>query len=153
MPIDPESIRVDLLKMKRKLYISYPEGSQERQDYLYASKLSELTHLQKLVDPQVVDLVFAEYEHRVKTELLNIMLGLGLGACFSVMFFGFHQLHPTNFFLSFYFVPGLVGLYLSATHVLHLVDNYKNFQPFKREFEILNAKIDKLLIELKGFKK
>jgi len=153
MPIDPQSVRVDLLKIKRKLYISYPEGSKERQDFIYASKLSELSYLQKLMDPEVVEVVFEEYEHRVKTELLNILISLALGGSFSSLMFGFHLLHPTNIWLSLYLIPGLVGVAICINHIKHLIDNWRGFQPFRKEYKTLSARIDKLLNELKGFKK
>lgn len=152
MPIDPDHIRVDLLKMKRKLYISYPEGSKERQDFIYATKLSELKHLKTLVDPETVGMVFQEYKNRVGSEILNIFVGLGFGTCFSVMMFGFHQAHPANVLLTFYLVPLLAGVLWSFTHVLHLIDNWRAFKPFKLEYDTLCKKILKLLKELENFK-
>ena len=54
MALDPDLVRIDLLRVKRKLFLQYQEGSKERQDFVVASKLSELGYLSKLADPATV---------------------------------------------------------------------------------------------------
>lgn len=153
MALDPDYVRVDLLRIKRKLFLSFPEGSKERQDFVIASKLSELGYLSKLADPAVVAAVFEEYDKGMKFELINIATCIGMGACFTVMLLGFHQSHPTNFFLSFFPIPLAAGISWAATHVYHMIDQRRKFQPFKREYEVLRRKIEKLEEELRGLAK
>jgi hypothetical protein len=150
MAFDGDLVRVDLLKIKRKLYISYPEGSKERQDFLIASKLSELTYLQKLVEPDQVVMVFEEYARQLKNEVINFILCLGLGLSFTFLMLGFHQLHPTNFFLLFWRMPGFIGIGFAMSHIMHAIDNWQAFQPFKTEYATLREKIEKLTQDLKG---
>jgi len=152
MAFDPDNVRVDLLKIKRKLYISYPEGSKERSDFLYASKLSELTYLQKLVDRDLVEEVFQEYSGQIKLEVFNIILSFGIGASLSVMLYGFHQLY-TSLWLSLFPLPVLVGIGVSIMHIIHIFEQQKQVKPFKDEYKILQAKIQKLVEELKGLAK
>lgn len=151
MPFDPDLVRVDLLRIKRKLYISYPEGSKERQDFLIASKLAELTYLQKLVEPDTIVMVFEEYAKQLKNEVINFILCLGLGLSFTFLMLGFHQLHPTSFFLMFWRMPAFTGIGFALSHVVHAIDNWKAFQPFKKEYATLRDKIEKLTQDLKGF--
>jgi len=150
MPFDPDLVRVDLLRIKRKLYISYPEGSKERKDFLLASKVAELSYLQKLVEPDTVVMVFEEYAKQFKNEVINFILCLGLGVTMTFLMLGFHQLHPTNFFLLFWRMPCFIGIGFAGTHVGHAIENWKLFQPFKREYATLRGKIEKLTQELKG---
>ena len=153
MAFDPDLVRVDLMRIKRKIYISYPEGSKERQDFLLASKLTELTYLQKLLDPDIVDLAFEEYDKQLKNELINFGLCIGLGLCFTFMFLAYHQLHPTNLCLKFWCTPAVVGVLWASTHVRHIIDNWRQFKPFRREYNVLRRKIEKLGNEIRTFQR
>jgi hypothetical protein len=153
MALDPDSVRVDLLRIKRKLYLSFPEGSKERTDFMVASKLSELGYLTKLADPETVAIVYAEYDRTKKFELLNIGFWFGIGLLFSVMLHAYHQLHPQSVWLSFYYFPVIWGVFASGVHISHIVESWRKFQPFKKEFEVLTRRIDKLTQELKDLTK
>jgi hypothetical protein len=150
MALDPDLVRIDLLRVKRKLFLQYQEGSKERQDFVVASKLSELGYLSKLADPATVELVFEEYSRQQRSEIVTILIGIGFGVCLSVMLLGFHQSHLTNLWLSFYYLPGVWGVAWSAIHVFHMIDQWRKFQPFQKEYAVLRRKIDKLENELKG---
>jgi hypothetical protein len=153
MPLNPDQVRVDLLRIKRKLYISYPEGSKERRDFLLATKLNELHYLQKMVAPDLIDMVFEEYTRQQKAEAINIATGLLSGACLTVMLFGYHQLYPQNVWLTLYPFPAILGLFYSATHIIHVVKHWKVIQPFKKEYATLSGKIAKLLKEIADISK
>jgi hypothetical protein len=148
MPINPDQVRVDLLRIKRKLYISYPEGSKERQEFLLASKLSELGYLQKMISPDIVDLVFDEYKKQQRAETINIATSFLSGACLTVMLLGFHQLHPTNLWLMAFPLPAFVGMLVGFTHVFHAIDHWKSMKPFKAEYEKISEKIERILKEI-----
>ena len=150
MALDPDNIRVDLLRIKRKLYLSFPEGSKERQDFIFASKLSELSYLSKLVSPDVIGALYDEHSKVQKFELLNIFTCLGIGACLMLMMLGFHQSHPHNLFLKGYYIPMVVGAVIALTHVFHALDEWRKFKPVRQEYEVLRKKIEKLTDELKG---
>jgi hypothetical protein len=150
MNTDPDNVRVDLLRVKRKLYISYPEGSKERKEFVLASKLSELSHLQHLVTPDMVDMVFDEYMKATKGELFQILLSYCSGCCFSVMFFGFHQLNPHSVWFSFWMVPAIAGFINGSRHVYHLLQNWQRLQPFKKEYASIQERIQKVMGEIKG---
>lgn len=153
MPLNPDQVRVDLLRIKRKLYISYPEGSKERREFLLASKLSELNYLQKLIAPDIIDMVFDEYKKQQKAEALNITMCLLGGSCLSVMLFGYHQLHPNNVWLTMYPFPMLLGAFTGITHVIHAIKHWKSLQPFKKEYEKLSKKVEKILKEIQDLSK
>jgi hypothetical protein len=153
MALDPDQVRVDLLRIKRKLYLSYPEGSKERQSFLIASKLSELAYLQGLITPATTDEIFAEYGRQMKIELLNIGMCLGFGLCLTMMLLGFHQLHPGSILLSLYQFPFIIGLGWALFHVFHMVEHWQKFQPFKEECDILQERINKLISEIKEITK
>lgn len=153
MPLNPDQVRVDLLRIKRKLYISYPEGSKERREFLLASKMSELSYLQKLIAPDLVDLVFEEYAKQQKAEAINVVTSFLSGACIAVMLFGYHQLYPHSFWLKLYPLPAFVGLFYGFTHVMHSFNYWKSLQPFKKEYERLSAKVAKILKEIQDISK
>jgi hypothetical protein len=150
MSLDSDLVRVDLLKAKRLIYLSYPEGSQERKDFLYASKLSELNYLTKLVPPDVADFVFGEYAKLRKFELISIGFSIILGVGISIAMFGMHRSFPHAFLWKFWY-GGLSGGLLDASrHIWHMVRDWRKVQPFKVEYETLSKKIEKLTKELKG---
>lgn len=153
MTFDPDNVRVDLLRIKRKLYISYPEGSKERSDFLIASKVSELGYLTKLVDPETVRIVFEEYKYRLRSEIYSFLSCIIIGFCLSMTLLGFHQSHPTNLWLALYKLPFLFGVGYSGTHIAHFIRDWKDFQPFRHEYENLKKKIAKLMDEIKGLTK
>lgn len=150
MSIDPDNVRVDLLRIKRKLFLQYPEGSKERQDFLFASKLAELNYLQNLVNPDVVDAVFGEYHRQLRFEVLSIFVSIVLGFCLSVTLLGYHQAHPGITWLSLYKLPFLFGIGSAGMHSYHLVRHWQQFQPFRDEYATLRTKIGKLIDEIKG---
>ncbi len=153
MPLNPDQIRVDLLRIKRKLYISYPEGSKERREFLLASKLSELNYLQKLIAPDLIDTVFDEYDKQQKAEAINIATSLLSGACLTIMLYGYHQLHPQNVWLTLYPFPAIMGTFYGVTHIIHAVEHWKSMQPFKKEYEKLRKKVEKILKEIQDLAK
>src|ERR1035437_4316508 len=151
MAFDPDLVRVDLMRIKRKIYISYPEGSKERKDFLLAFKLNELAYLQKLLDPVMVDLAFEEYNRQLKNEVINFGLCLVLGLCFTFMFLPYHQLHSTNLWLNFWCMPAVIGVLWASTHVYHAVKLWRQFKPFRREYNVIRRKIEKLGNEIGKF--
>lgn len=153
MALNPDQIRVDLLRIKRKLYISYPEGSKERRDFLLTSKLSELNHLQKMISPDVSGIVFEEYDKQQKSEAVNITLSLLGGGCLSVMLLGFHQLHPQNVWLNLWTMPAFMGFFYGMTHVIHVINQWQSLQPFKKEYDRVTKKIEKILKEIQDLSK
>lgn len=147
--LDSDLVRVDLLKVKRLIYLSYPEGSQERQDFLYASKLSELNYLSKLVPPEIVDMVFDEYARLRKEELISIGLSIGIGICVSMFMFGMHKTFPLTWVWKFWYA-GIAGALLETVrHIGHMILDWRKVQPFREEYDELGKKIKKLTDELK----
>ena len=148
MPINPDQIRVDILRIKRKLYISYPEGSKERQEFLLASKLSELSYLQKLITPELIDTVFHEYKDQQRAEAINIFTCILAGLCLSTMVLGFHELHPANVWLKPFYIPAIAGVGYALIHVKHAIGHWNSMKPFKVEYEKISGKVEKLLKEI-----
>lgn len=152
MNLDPDLIRVDLLKVKRKLFLSFPPGSQEQKDFLVAGKLSELGYLSKLVPEDMAEMVLQEYNQVVKTEVINIVLVLASGALLSTSLFIFHQAYPKNVWLYLFSLPFWVALGDAIRHVGHLITQYRAIKPFKEEYKLLQQRIKKLTDDLKGMK-
>jgi hypothetical protein len=150
MALDPDLVRVDLLRCKRLIYVSYPEGSRERADFLYAAKLSELNYLSKLVPPEIVNMVFDEYARLRKDELKNIGLTLWIGLLVLMLMFNMHKLYPLVWVWKFWYASIAGVLLETIRHIWHMVLNWKKVQPFKLEYTELGQKIKKLTDELKG---
>lgn len=153
MSMDPDIVRVDLLRVKRKLFMGYPEGSKERQEFVLATKLSELAYLQGLITPEKVDDILEEYITVVHTEAIHILFTLCVGSFLSILLLYFHQLHTLNLWFSLWYLPGLLGIGIISQHIYHLYLNWKKIQPFNKEYIILQGKIQKLLEEIKGLVK
>jgi len=148
--LDPDLVRIDLLRCKRLIYLSYPEGSQERKDFLYASKLSELKYLSKMVPPEIVDMVFDEYAKLRKNELLSIGLSIIAGVSVSVLMLGMHKIFPLVWVWKFWYA-GIAGVFLEIIrHSWHMILDWRKVQPFREEYAELGKKIKKLTEELKG---
>lgn len=141
--LDPDRIRVDLLRVKRKLYSQYPEGSKERQEFLISSKLSELGHLSKLLPEDAVEVVFTEYKNFMKKEVISIFLNLFSGIFLSWLFYETTILHTV------WYTAMVASIFPIGYHIKHMYDFYKKAEPFKNEYEVLQAKIDKIKAELK----
>jgi hypothetical protein len=152
MSLDSDLVRVDLLKVKRKLYLSYPVGSKERSDFLAASKLSELNYLSKLVPPDLADLVFTEYKKLIRSEVLDILMSLGMGICASLALFSLHTQYSSTTFLHFWHLPFWFGLGISAKHVWNMVFQWRKMKPFHKEYQELQRRISKLNNELKDIR-
>jgi hypothetical protein len=148
--LDSDLVRVDLLKVKRLIYLSYPEGSRERADFLYAAKLSELNYLSKIVPPEIVNMVFDEYAKLRKGELLSIGLSIGIGLSVAMFMFGMHKTFPLTWVWKFWYAGIAGGLLETVRHIGHMILDWRKVQPFREEYAELSKKIRKLTNELKG---
>lgn len=148
MAIDPDLVRVDLLRARRLIYKSYPDGSPEQKEFLLSSKRSELKYLS-----EVTELMFGEYKRFLQSELVAFIFCLSSGLCLSAVLFGFHELYPKSIWLAFFMAwPLMVGLYFASYHTWHIVEQWKKMQPFKKDFVALKKKIAKLNEELENIK-
>jgi hypothetical protein len=150
MALDGDLVRIDLLKAKRLIYLSYPEGSRERQDFLYASKLSELNYLTKIVPPEIVNFVFDEYTRLRKNELRNIGLSIGMGLSTALFMFLMHKIYPLTWLWKFWYCGIVGGILETVRHMIHMILDWRKVQPFREEYAELSKKILKLTKELKG---
>lgn len=152
MSPDPDLIRCDLLKIKRKIFLSFPEGSVERQNFILSSKLSELDYLSGLIPSSTSNSVFAEYEKSLVSELKYIFWGLGCGLCLSFILFLLHRLYPDNMFLIFFSVPFCMSALFSISPFLCMIDQWRKMKPFKKELHELQNRILKLSKEIRDIK-
>jgi len=150
MSLDPDYVRVDLLKVKRKLFISYPEGSKERQVFITAAKVSELAYLQQLLPLETTEFIFEEYATHKHNQLKGIVICLGIGTFLSGTLFALHHMYPTSLWFNTFYVPLIFGLILSVVHAYYLVEAYRRFVPFKKEYDLIQEKRKKIVDELKG---
>lgn len=147
--LDSDLVRVDLLRLKRKLYNSYPEGSVERKTFLLASKISEIGYLSHVVPPDVVKFVFDEYHYKMKMELLDILLNFGLTISIGFLMRSLHNLYGKNIILSFWYFPLSLFFFNGLRHVWNVFSTWRSMRDFKNEYTIINDKIKKLSEEVK----
>ena len=77
-----------------------------------------------------------------------------IGSCFSVILLALHhQLHPAVIWFSGWYMPGVIGICFASAHIYHLIVNWQRIKPFKKEYEMLQHKIEKILEDLKGLTK
>lgn len=152
MAIDPDLVRIDLLRCKRQLYLMYPEGSKERSDFLATSKLSEINYLSNLVPKEVSALVFQEYRRTIKFEILDIVVYFAIGVAISSSLYFCHLFLPKNLWLHFWSVPFCLSIFESLRHIWYIVNQWKKMKPFRLEYKELQVRINKLRGELKDIK-
>lgn len=149
MALDSDLVRVDLLKLKRKLYNSYPEGSEERKTFLVASKLSEIGYLSKVIPPDIVNFVFEEYNYKIKIEILDIIVNSAMAISLGLILFSFHGLYFKNFIFSFWYIPSGLFLINGLRHLWNLVAYWWGMRDFKKEYGVIKDQIKKLSGEVK----
>jgi hypothetical protein len=148
--LDSDLVRIDLLRLKRKLYNSYPEGSVERQTFLMASKLSEIGYLSNVVPPDVVNFVFDEYKFKIKQEIIDILVNFGMGVSLGLLLAGVHGIYPKNSFMWFFwFLPSLLFLANGIRHTYRLIACWWSMRGFRKEYKVINDQIKKLSNEVK----
>ena len=54
---DRDNVRVDLLKFRRKAYLSYPQGSKERKTFLKTILQNELKITKQEMSPDIINLI------------------------------------------------------------------------------------------------
>lgn len=152
MATDPDQVRVDLLKLKRKIFLSYPEGSTERETFLVKNKLSEISYLSKLVPEETAVMVFSAYQQRIRRELLAIFTCLCGGGMVTALMYGYHQLFPKILLLSLWHYPLIMGTVFALAHVVHILDSWKKVEPFRRQYESIQKQIAQLRNETRRLK-
>lgn len=151
MPLDSDLIRVDLLLVKRKIYLSL-STYKERQDFLMSSKLSEIGYLSSLVSPDVVSLVFDEHNKIMREEFLDIFVCALLEISFFVLFYIMHMVSSKHFWSYILLIPFFIIFVESFRHILHIKEECEKIKPFKQGFNLLQERIDKLSNEIKDMK-
>lgn len=152
MSIDPDRIRVDLLRAKRKVFLEYPEGSLERKNFLLVAKMSEVDYLTKTIPVELVTSVVGDFERAVKDEAKIGVMALFTGVFLSAFLYIFHVIYPENFLLSLWRVGWFVGIAEMLRHGWHVVGMRKKVTPLLKEYDALKEKIKKLNNEIKGLK-
>lgn len=150
MAIEPDRIRVDLMKLKRKIFLSYPYGSRERKDFLLKNKLNEISFLSKMIPEESATVVFDAYKAALRLELLNIFIALCGGGCFAMMMVGFYAAYPKQTWLSCWYAPLIMGLCFAGSHVKHIIDQWQGIKPFQKEYEKIQEQIKKLRKDTKN---
>jgi len=149
MPLDPDLVRCDLLKIKRKLYNSYPENSDARKNFLMASKLGEIGYLSKIVPPDVVNVVFDEYKFKVKQNLIDFIISLSLAISSGLLLNGCHQLYPKDLLFSLWYIFPCIFLLNGIRHLWNIGYAWYGMKDFRKEYKLIKEQIKKLSDEVK----
>jgi hypothetical protein len=153
MPLNPDQVRVDLLRIKRKLYLSYPEGSKERQDFLLGTKLAELTYLQGMIVPSAVDPILGEYARKQAVEYMDALFYLFAGVFSSAILLACRHFDPRNVWYRFWYLPIILWTAHANRPISRLIVNWRRLQPFKRECAKISKKVQKLMKEIHDLSK
>lgn len=149
MRLDPDLVRVDLLKVKRKLYLSLADNPVEQKNFLLSTKKSELSYFKQQMPPELTEHVFQEHEKMLKKEYyhigFNIMLAF-VGLALSILLYkGFNHL----WILYMGLMPFMYGLCSAYFHMQHVSDAITKIQPFIKEYNTVTGHIKRLTNELK----
>ena len=108
---EKENIRVDLLKFRRKAYLSYPEGSNERKTFLKVILENELRHTENDVPPEFMDLILAGSAEVLKSTLKEVFILFGICVLCSFLFV---EMWPKIHYLDIIFLVGGAGCLISS---------------------------------------
>ena len=148
MPLDPDQIRVDILKVQRKIFLSYPQGSKEREDFLRSSKIHSINYLSKLVPKELASEIFDEFEKGITEEIQNIAIKIFAGSLFPLIMFILHLYYPKVQLLNLWAVGWLLVIPHIIPNLLNIYKHWKKFEPFKKEYLDLQERIKKLQEDL-----
>lgn len=144
--LDPDLIRVDVLRVKRKIYLSLPEN--RKKDFLVASKLSELSYLQKIIPKDMADHMFDEYYKELKYQLINIFISLISGISISIFLWCWNKIFP-HIALKYIWVLGLIiGFIVACKHAYFIYLDWQKIKPFREDYQNLQNRIGKLWEEM-----
>jgi len=73
---DKDRVRVDLLKFRRKAYLSYPEGSEERKVFLKIILQNELYNTEKEVPQELCQFIIEGEKIVLKNAIKEFLVGL-----------------------------------------------------------------------------
>lgn len=143
--MEPDQIRVDLLKVRRKMYLSYPENSQERKNFLLLSKLSELGYLSGIAPEKLANSMFEKYDIAMNRMGVQITLSLFFGIIFSWLFVITSFMFPNVLFLKFaWIIPAYLGLTFSLDPIYKVCRFYKAMKPFRDAYLKLKKRVNLL---------
>ena len=150
--IDPDSVRVDLLRVKRKIYEMYPEGSEERKSFVILSKLSEMGYLMNLVPPKEIARITDQYKAELRSELKSVFYKFMWGGGISIWFFIAHLDFPNSLLFCFWWVGLVVAFIDSLRNGFSALKIAKKMNPFFNEYKVVQNRIQEITKDLKDFK-
>jgi hypothetical protein len=127
--LDPESIRVDLLKFRQKAYLSYPEGSEERKKFLKTILQNELRLVKQDVPSDLINFLMEG-----KREVLGKFLKSALiwGGSFLISFSAFVWL---IFLHSIYFTLFIFPMSYSVIMIVQHLSKYFTYRKSMKYIE------------------
>lgn len=125
--IDPESVRVDLLKFRQKAFLSYPEGSLERKKFLKTILQNELMLSKQDMPESMVNFLMEGKRVVFWSTIEKASLWFG-AACLSAMAFVF----TTNYApFSFLF------LFLSGFFLFRTTEHIREYFKYKKHVKVV----------------
>jgi len=125
---DQDSVRVDLLKFRRKAFLSYPEGSPERKTFLKVILQNELRITENEMPQDFMNLVLEGSTEVLKDTLKNVLILLGI---LFICSYTFIELWPKIHFLAVIFLIGGVGCIIESGLRI------KNYFSYRKSMEVV----------------
>jgi len=148
--IDKDLIRVDLLKFRQKVYLSYPKGSPQRKQFLKTILQTELQLSKKEIPSDLLDFVAGGK----KTVLWNSLKYLAVWfSCFlisCISFFLFYQYSPLA---SLFLFTGGFFLFLCSEPIKEYWKYHKRvkeIQKYSNDMKLYMAKLTNEIKRLDG---
>ena len=140
--------RIDPLKVRRKIFESYPPGSRQREDMIKEEKLNELGQLnsvvsgvpRELTDSAIENIKSMSFVLFIKSMFFTLVV-LGLG----FLIFSFN-LSAVEIFMSV--IGAIIFSFMSLKSLTQLYFNYKLMESFIDSVQAMEVKMKKL----KGFR-
>jgi len=144
---DKDNIRVDLLKFRRKAYLTYPVGSEERKIFLKAVLKHELMLTERDVPQDLINLIIEGGQVVFWDSMKHFLLWLGASTvCGGI----FAWLYTLRIFMGFGFLFFGVGCLTIAVQYLYEYWRYcKSLKTVKKYSNDMQQYINKISNDIK----
>jgi hypothetical protein len=141
-----DNVRIDILKVRQKIFSQYPPGSEEHKAFLKSVKSAELGHLSSTLPPELVNFVMEAAKLIMKHEVKEILkFAIPTAFCGLVNYFFATTIveHVLMLVCTLYFA------FHCVRHLSHLALQLKDLRDLKDNYSKLRNHMQKLSQDLK----
>ena len=144
---DKDNVRVDLLKFRRKAYLSYPENSPERKNFLKTILKNELMLTESEVPASLINFAIEGKGVVFWNAVQKSIPWFGIAVLCNILFFILTHYHKTFAFFFLMFGAGCIGM--TINYIYDYVLYYQNTKAAQKYLNDMNKYMNKISNEIK----